>query len=42
MPGLARTPDPEDDLPLSSAPALGALGVLLRAQADGADPLAPR
>ena len=42
MPGLARTPVPEDDLPLSSAQALGALGVLLRAHADGAVPLAPR
>ena len=30
------------DRPLSSAQALGALGVLLRAHADGAVPLAPR
>ena len=38
MPGLARTPIPEDELPLSSAQALGALGILLRAHADGAAP----
>lgn len=42
MPGLARTPIPEEDLPLSSAQALGTLGVLLRAHADGAAPLPPR
>lgn len=42
MPGLSRTPVPEDELPLSSAQALGALGVMLRAHADGVVPLGPR
>lgn len=41
MPGLSRTPVPEDELPLSSAQALGALGVMLRAHADGVVPLGP-
>lgn len=41
LPGMAQTPIDEAELPMSSAQALNALSLLLRAHADGGAPLSP-
>lgn len=42
LPGLSPSPVPQEELPLSAVQALGALGAILRAHAEGAQPLSGR